>query len=1019
MSSVNGKSDGGHFWRSLAELADDPEFIEAQSREFLAENPQELGSASRRRFMQLLGASAALASAAGCRWPKEAVLPFSQRPGEWVPGKSDHYATAMELAGVAQPLLVKSYDGRPIKADGNPDHPASQGGSSIYGQASILSLYDPDRSKKVRQAGGGEFAVREWSDFRKAFNETLTQLRASGGKAFRILSEANSSPTVARLRANLLKAFPQAQWVEYEPVSFDAEREGLRLAFGRPHRAQYDLSKAKVIAALDSDLIGTHPDWLRNARQFAQGRKPDAGEMNRLYAVEPLFSITGTSADNRLQLRSAQIKPFLLALEAKITGGEGPSGGFLSEERVAKFLDALAKDLKANAGKSIVSVGASQPADVHAITARVNAALGNVGRTVAYTEDAERPSHNEGIAKLAAEMKAGEVSTLLILGGNPVYNAPADVEFPAALEKVGTKIHHADYLDETSLKCDWHLPRTHFLEAWADSRTWDGTITLVQPLIDPLYEGRSTAEVLALALGDADPKGQELVRATHGLSAKAWKVAVQKGFIENTGWARKTPSVGNFEVAPVEAAALKGTEVPNGDLELVFRAGQGVYDGRFANNAWLQEMPEFVTKITWDNAAVMNPKTADQIGIKKDGQMVVLKVNGREMKMPAYRVPGQASGVVWVALGYGRESAGNVGGLLRDFGAQGLKYIFTDGKPVGPVGFDTYKLRTSKDAYFAGGLSVETTTEEYTLATTQDHHVIDRIGYEGREDRASMLIREMTFEKYKTDDHVDFDHMIHHPPLESLWEEWEYPRHKWGMSVDLTACIGCNSCVIACQSENNVPVVGKEQVLKGREMHWLRLDRYYGGEVDNPQVSYQPILCQHCENAPCEQVCPVGATLHSDEGLNLMVYNRCIGTRYCSNNCPWKVRRFNFFNYQKEFEEPGTETLKMMWNPEVTVRSRGVMEKCTFCVQRIEHARIEAKNENRPIRDGEIRTACQVACPTSAIVFGDLNEKDAEVTKNTEVPRAYAMLAELNNKPRLRYLGRIRNPNPELGETYR
>ncbi|NUQ61610.1 MAG: TAT-variant-translocated molybdopterin oxidoreductase [Pirellulales bacterium] len=996
-------------WRSLAELADAPEY-----RAFLeAEFPREAdpGGISRRRWLQLMGASLTLASVGGgCRWEQEEILPMVRRPAHRVPGEPQRFATAMDLRGAALGLLVTSVDGRPIKIEGNPDHPQSRGATDALAQASILQLYDPDRSGKLVQGTAEGESVQTWDKFVEFASGHFGPLRKDGGRAFRVLAETTSSPTLAAMRSRLLEAFPEAKWYEYEPLSRDNERAGTKLAFGKVYRPHYHLDRAKVIVAIDEDLFCDHPAGVQYARAFADGRTVVNGQMNRLYAIECCYTPTGAAADHRLPLRAQDIAVFVAALEREITGGSGSAHGKDGESDVGRFVVALAKDLKARRGETVVAVGPRQPAEVHAAAHRINAALGNIGNGVVYfpEPDADRMPHRQAIAALASEMNAGKVETLLVLGGNPVYNAPADLDFAAALGKVRTTVHLGLYRDETALLADWHLPQAHFLESWGDARSWDGTYSIVQPLIAPLLGGKPAIELLALVLGDEKSSGMELVRATFQRIAGAqnaqtpWRETVHDGLLQGSGWSPEKPAIQGAAPQADRAASLSELVWKQGPLEIVFCGDSSVYDGRFANNAWLQETPDPITKLTWDNAAWISPATAAALGVENE-TMVRLKLDGRELVMPAYILPGQAAGSVAVGLGYGRSAAGFVGGDAR--------------RNIQSIGFDTYRLRPLQAQEFATGLAIEPTGEKYRLATTQDHHAIDTVGLKARAARVGALVRSASLEHYQ--EHPEFArHAVHHPPLISLFDEPEYPGRRWGMSIDVSKCIGCNACVVACQAENNVPVVGKERVLEGREMHWIRIDRYFVGEPDRAQVDHQVMICQHCENAPCEQVCPVAATVHSSEGLNDMVYNRCVGTRYCSNNCPYKVRRFNFFNYHKNLDRPGGALTKMVYNPDVTVRSRGVMEKCTYCVQRIQEVKIRAKNQRREIRDGEIKTACQQACPSQAIVFGDLSDKSSRVARDHAADRSYGVLAELNTKPRTAYLAKIRNPNPELEDAH-
>ncbi len=1036
MSSVNKPHHDSAYWRSLDQLADTPQFRAFAEAEFPAGGGSD--GMSRRRWLQLMGASLALAGVGGCRWEKEEILPLKDRPGGRIPGEPQRFATAMDLAGSALGLLVTSFDGRPVKIEGNPEHPASLGATDVFAQAAILQLYDPDRSRNVHQSDGSKEIVRNWEDFAEFARSHFDELRQNHGAGFRILAEAGSSPTLDGMRSKLHETFPEAQWHEYEPISRDNERAGAEMAFGKPYRTQLALDKAKVIVCLDADLLGSHPAAVRYARHFAQGRQPSRSDMkmNRLYAVESRLSVTGAAADHRLALPPSRVANFASILEEEITallkrpdGGSEPSGARKKPDQTGRpiLLFAMAEDLVAHRGSGVVAVGPSQPPEVHAAVHRINAMLGNVGqdKAVTYTADPEpqRPSHLDAIRSLVEEMAAGKVQTLLILGGNPVYNAPADLGFVEALGKIETTIHLSLYRDETSRACAWHVPQAHFLESWGDARAWDGTYGIVQPLIAPLYGGRSAIELLGRILDGRWPDSRQLVRTTFDRiagesSEKMWRKAVHDGLLQNSAWPVETPSVDLTSQPVAEARSVPESAETDGQLEIVFCRDASVYDGRFANNGWLQEMPDPMTRLTWDNAALVSPATAKALGVE-DGTLLKLKYRGRDVEIPAYVMPGQAPGSVAVMLGYGRTAAGHVGSRRDD--------------EVEPVGVDVYALRTSEAMQFDTGLTVEPTGKKYPLAGTQDHFAIDTAGRNARAERVGTLVRETTLKAYQEytklseeeRKHVDITgHPIHHPPLESLWQEppFDEADRRWAMAIDLSKCIGCGACVVACQAENNVPVVGKQQVLNGREMHWLRVDRYFKGDPDDPQIALQPVPCQQCEMAPCEQVCPVAATVHSIEGLNDQVYNRCVGTRYCANNCPYKVRRFNYFNYHTEFKDPDNEVAKMVYNPEVTVRSRGVMEKCTYCVQRIQAVKIEAKNKrpDRHIEDGRIQTACQQACPTGAIVFGDLGPPKqrpgqwSEVRRAHQSDRCYAMLEELNVKPRTKYLARIRNPNPQL-----
>jgi len=1000
---------GRTYWRSLQELAGSPEFLESLKPEFALGADLPPVERSRRRFLQLMAASIGLAGISGCRWPKEKIYPHANRPDNTMPGIPIQFATYMDLGGVARGLLATSYDGRPIKIDGNDLHPENRGANDILSEASVLGLYDPDRSRDVVQRVGEESFLKSRDEFLAFARDRFGKARARQGKGLAILSESSSSPSFHRMRERLLSICPQARWYEYEPLSRDNEREGTRLVFGKTLRPQYAFSKARVVLSLDGDFLSEHPAALAYARDFTEARVPENGGMNRLYAVESGYSLTGAMADHRFPTPSSHILPVVCRLAAELLRQEPPLAGISRElatsiERIGQAapetpsMKALVKDLLANQGRSLVVAGYRQPQETHALVHLVNAVLGNLGETLTYSAeiDPTRPTHLQAISDLSKAMAEGQVSTLVILGGNPVYNAPVDLDFANHLQKVETTLHLSPYLDETSQLCTWHVPQAHYLETWGDGRAYDGTLCAAQPLIQPLYGGKSAVEFLSLMTEEMAQSGYDIVRATvfPMLPGKApeneWRLFLDCGILENSANSKETPQPSSQ--ALLERLARHSAESPDvgrDNLEVVFRQDPCLYDGRFANNGWLQELPEFLTKLTWDNAALVAPATAEELGLRQ-GELARLKHRGRELEAAVYLMPGQAPGSISLFLGYGRTASGRVG--------------------TG-VGFNTYLLRTSEAMDFDTGLVIEPAGKPYTLACTQDHHTIDPVGAEGRDQRLPSLVREADLSEFER--HPDFaKHVGHHPPAVDLWKQYEYNDHRWGMAIDLQKCIGCNACVVACQAENNIPVVGKEQVARQREMHWIRVDRYFQGSPENPEVLHQPVACVHCENAPCEQVCPVGATVHDRDGLNVMVYNRCIGTRYCSNNCPYKVRRFNFFHYHVKH----TATEKMVYNPDVTIRARGVMEKCTFCVQRIERTKIAAKNGGRPIEDGEIRTACQVACPTQAIAFGDLNDPKSQAKQLHDNPRSYRMLEELHIKPRTAHLASVRNPNPELAE---
>lgn len=1000
MPSVRPEPSRRTYWRSLDELADTPRYrawVEAEFPE--AADPTGM---NRRRWMQLMGASLTLAGMAGCRWEKSEIVPMAEQPADRTPGVPQQFASAMEWQGAALGLMVTSYDGRPIKIEGNPHHPQSLGATSALAQAAILELYDPDRSRHLIRRAGGQEIQPTWAEFATFLRRRLDGLGPAGA-GLCVLAGRSSSPTRARLQAALAQRFPGARWYEYEPVSRDSERQATQLAFGRPLRPHLHADRADILVCLDADLFLEHPNAVRYARDFAASRDPARKPMIRLYAVESTFSLTGALADHRLPLRSRQIPEWVAQLE-KVLGGAGTSPADGSP--ASRFLAAVATDLGNHRGRSIVLAGPRQSAEVQAAVFRINHALGNLGKTITFTAepDPERTvSHGEAIRNLVQDIQAGQVDTLLILGGNPAYDAPGDVPFAETLVRVPTSIHLGLYRNETSLCCAWHLPQAHFLESWGDARAYDGTYTLIQPLIEPLWGGKSEIELLGVLLGEqagALPLVQATFRSIAGESdfASRWPRAVQQGMADGTAWPEEAVEL----TATAAGIAVSGEalEAPfrADDLELVIHPDARVFDGRFANNAWLQELPDPITQAVWDNAAVMGLATAGALRVQ-DGDLVRLVRGEASVVLPVLILPGVAAGTIAAAMGYGRTAAGQVGGLT--------------GAGVAPVGVDVRPLRILGSQDGTGGVSVRVEAGEHPVATTQNHHAIDLVGIRERTGRVGELLREADLAHYQQ--HPDFaQHLVHHKPLESLWNEPDHQGHRWAMAIDLNRCLGCGACVVACQAENNVPIVGRDQVLVGREMHWLRVDRYFRSDVDVPEAAFAPIPCMQCELAPCESVCPVAATVHSREGLNDMVYNRCVGTRYCGNNCPYKVRRFNYLSFHRDLDQPAGAVRKMAYNPEVTIRSRGVMEKCTYCVQRIQNAKIQAKREGQPVADGAIRTACQQACPAQAIVFGDLNDPQSAVRKLQDEPRCYRMLEELNTKPRTGYLARVRNPSPLL-----
>jgi MoCo/4Fe-4S cofactor protein with predicted Tat translocation signal len=980
-----GNVTGKKYWRSLNELADTPEFREWVHHEFPANATEMLDGNSRRTVLKLMAASFGLAGLAACRRPVEHILPNSvgTEADNYLPGEPFHYATVMGMSGHVTGLLVETHDGRPTKIEGNPDHPHSFGAATAIQQATVLGMYDPDRSAKVLQ-GGKEST---WPALEAAVQKT--SLGDGGG--LRFLSGFVSSPTLASLRADVLKKFPQAKWIEYDPISRDNELAGANMAFGQPLYAHPHWDKAKVIVALDHDFLGLDAPtpfftWAFSRRRRV-GSEEDLDKMNRLYAVESQFSLTGANADHRLRMKGSDVRQFAADLASALGAMPGlnvvNNGG--SADKRAKFLAALVKDLKAAGAEALVTAGPRQPASVQALAALINEKLGSA--CVTYTKPVIEKTNSgpDALKTLAGEMSAGKVSTLVILGGNPVYSAPADVQFGPALSKVATSIHLGAEDDETAAAATWHIPEAHFLESWGDEATSEGLAAIQQPMIEPMYGGKTAVEIVKWTTSGKFTKSHDIVKEywmsrLSGNKEEAWRKALHDGVVAASKPVE--PVKAAVDAKKLASALGAETKAAAGGIEVGFYPSSATWDGRFANNGWLQEAPDPINKLVWGNAAMISPKMARDQKLT-DGDVVSLTRGNFKVEAPVMVQPGHSDDSVSIALGYGRQRCGRVG---KDVGA------------------NAYLIRTSDTLYFSPGFTMAPTGKRDILATTQERGTGDN--QEGRP-----LAREGSVEEYKKNPKF-VEEMSEVPEIHSIYPEFVYDKgNQWGMAVDLTSCTGCNACVVACVAENNTPVVGKDQVLRGREMHWIRLDRYYSGDENDPEVVEQPVPCMQCENAPCENVCPVQATTHSPEGLNDMAYNRCVGTRYCSNNCPFKVRHFNFLNFHRN--EP--EITGLVYNPDVSVRMRGVMEKCTYCVQRIQEVKIKAKTDGRrEIKDGEIKTACQQTCPAEAIVFGNINDPNSKVSKLKKQERNYAMLAELGIKPRTTYLAKLRNPNPEL-----
>lgn len=1001
---------GKNYWRSVEEFVDAPEFAEFVSREYPQHAEEWSDSFSRRNFIKIMGASLALAGLSGCViQPAEKIVPYVKQPEEILPGKPLYFATAMTLGGIATGLLGRSNEGRPTKLEGNTEHGGSLGATHVFAQAELLSLYDPDRTQQVLYRN----EPKTWQAFVGEFRGKIEENRQNAGAGIRFLTETVTSPTLIAQFKQILTELPGAKWYQYEPVNKDNVNQGAKLAFGSAVNTVCNFEKAERILSLDADIFGGTN--VRYMKDFAKGRaiSEEKKEMNRLYAVETTLTLTGAKADHRLAVKPSELPEVAKAI-AKAVGVAGANSTYSN-----KWVDVMVQDLVAHKGKSLVVVGDNQPPVVHALAHAINSALGNVGQTVSYTDplsaNAEIPQ-TDGLKELIKDINAGAVKMLVIIGGNPVYNTPADAKLSKELmmddAKLPLRVHVAQTMDETGAVCHWHVNAKHFLEMWSDARAYDGTATIVQPLVQALYDGKSAHEIVQLfAKENFEKKEIDIIKdywKANGLAdEKAWRKAVHDGFIPNSALPAKTVTINTgFLSQPTTAPA------GSGDLEIAILPDPSIYDGRYTNNGWLQELPNPLTKITWENVALVSPNTAAKLKVNQgrdaeqqagagEGTTFINTKGGNlfsdlvtltyqdgkiSKSVPIWVAPGQPDDVVTIFLGYGRTKAGRVG----------------DG-----LGYNAYEVRKSDAMWFGKG-SISVTGETTKVASTQTH-----FNMEGREDEVLRVFDLESWEKQAEANHQHNEYEL------SMFEPYDYSHNnnKWGMSIDLNACVGCNACVLACQSENNIPVVGKEQVERSREMHWMRVDAYFEGDANDPNslnnpksLNFQPMLCQQCEQAPCELVCPVHATVHSAEGLNDMVYNRCIGTRYCSNNCPYKVRRFNFTLYQ----DWNTPQYKLMRNPEVTIRSRGVMEKCTYCTQRISAARIEAEKAGRPVGDGEIVTACEAVCPTDAIVFGNLNDPNSRVAKLHKDHRNYNVLNSLNTQPRTTYLAGLRNQNKEM-----
>ncbi|MGZ6076813.1 MAG: TAT-variant-translocated molybdopterin oxidoreductase [Myxococcaceae bacterium] len=991
---------GRTYWRSVEEQLHGEAALPHRDEEFPPGAFDVPKGFARRDFLQLMGASVALAGLTACtEKPVEKILAYTKAPDGMVPGNPLHYASALVHEGLAAGVLATSWEGRPVKVEGNPTHPVSRGATGPHAQAELASMYDPFRARVLKERGAG----RSWRGFRESMRGRAAAWETDGGAGLRFLLGPSSSLLTTSLRDAILQRFPKAKFHAWSAMPRDAVYEGTALAFGKALEPHFVIEKADVIVSLDADFLEARPDTLDQNLGFANRREPQHPQgMNRLYVVEPRFSITGGMADHRLRLRSADMEAFALALAAELGKTVPALAGYRSPAPFsgdrARFVAAVAKDLAGKRGASAIIAGERQTGLTHAVAHAINAALGNVGTTVTFTEPAvmDTATGRAGWQSLIDALRAGKVDTLVITAWNPVFTAPGDVDLVGLLKKVPNAVYLGLNDDETSRAVNWFLPAAHPFEVWGDARAREGTLSIVQPLIQPLFGGISEAELLGAFLND-EVKPYERLKALHAARAKAdfdteWEVWLASGVVPGTASPAVTPSL---QADRVRAAAGQARAAPGGvELDLVH--DYKILDGRYSLNSWLQELPDPITKMTWDNVAQVGPGMAKQLEIE-NGDLLLLTVAGRSVQVPAWVQPGHSDEAVTVSLGYGRKQ--------HTLGVKGAD------EPV-VVGHDVYPLRSAAAPWFATGLEIKKVGKTYPLSFTQVHSTTD-----GRAIALMQSVEE--FEKHP--EAVELRPPVKLPggkalegsTLPSVQPAVDYSKqqYKWAMAVDMSRCTGCTACVVACQAENNIPVVGKYQVGRGREMQWIRMDRYYSGSMESPEMVSQPMFCQHCETAPCEYVCPVNATVHSDEGLNDMVYNRCIGTRYCSNNCPYKIRHFNYLHWTQD----KSQVEKMLQNPDVTVRARGVMEKCTYCVQRIERTRIAARIENRTIGDGELKTACQQACPTSALTFGSLHDPKTKVSQRHADPRRFDVLHELNTRPRTVYLTKIKNPNPELG----
>ncbi len=986
------------YWKSLKDISSEEDY-----KRFLKQSEHNIDNGlSRRNFLSLIAASVALAGLEGCKKPVQKIIPYVEAEIGTIPGIPNYYASTIPFKNNALGVVIENHDHRPMKIEGNEKHPTTLGKSNSFSQASTLEMYDPDRARGVKFQGK-KVDWNEYLKFAKSINE-------SNGKGLAVLMQESSSPTIKSIQNDFKKNLPNANWIVYEPVNNENVYNGIELAFSKKLQPLYRLESAQIIVSIGSDFLGVDDNNIYHTRKFAQNRDivDENSTMNRLYVAESSISSTGTSADHRLNVPQHEMENLLaeLAYELKLLGLKIDAKKVKSANNL--WIKAAAKDLFDRKGESIIIGGSSLSKEFHQLITLINYSL--KAPIDYYPLNMSQISSLKNLKSLCKDMENGKIDNLVILGANPVYDSPSDFGFAESLKKVKNSVHLTNIIDETSKLCSWNIAMNHYFECWGDAMTYDGHVSIVQPQIMPLFDSRSVIQVLSPIVYSAEQSAYDTVKNVwksniikSGNFEREWEKALHDGLY-------KKPILKKSNVKPiskVSTAILNDYSLDNDMFEIVFTPSSSVYDGRYANNGWLQEIPKPVTSLTWDNAALISMKVAKKLNIK-NGQMLEINVGNNSIKIPAFITPGQNQKSITLELGYGRKFSGRIGN---------------------EVGFNVYPLRDSTNPSFILNGSIKVLNETYPLASTQDHHGLedDKYAAPGFDDLANKeaqsripeLVKQSTLDYYKDNpDWVQKKVEQHKPDKKRSWADhsmynpdWDYSKGpQWGMSIDLTSCTSCNACSIACQSENNIPVVGKQQVMNGREMHWIRIDNYFAGDPDNPEVSTQSVACVHCELAPCESVCPVAATTHSSDGVNQMTYNRCLGTRYCANNCPYKVRKFNFYNYTKDLPE----VVQMAMNPDVSIRFRGVMEKCTYCYQRISAARITAENEGREIRDGDFQVACQQSCPADAIKFGDINDPNSEVSKAKRRNRDYALLAHLGTAPRTTYLAKIRNQNPML-----